>query len=270
LATLSAYPTAVCGGASGAVFGTYGLLVISIVGGLRRRSEIRIPAAALVRFAPIAALFVLYNFAASGLGWRADVVGVMAGLAFGAVVARDVSESIPTVRLAAKATGVAMLVVVISAIGVGGITDIAPEIQRLVELEQRTSKAYDANLEKFRKGRIRPAGLVATIERGIIPDFQASAVRIDSLRGVPRQDQPRLEDAKTYVRLRLESWQLRARGVHESSTPVVQSEGTAETVSFRRRAEARFRSNAEIMANAENAARAALESLKRISPTARP
>jgi hypothetical protein len=212
-------------------------------------------------------VFVLYNIAASGLGWRADVVGFIVGLMFGAIVARDLGESIPPLLRLAKVSAAILLVAVVSAIGLRGITDVAPEIQRLVELERRTSDVYDATLEKFRKGRLQPAGLVAEIDRSVVPEFQAAATRLDVVRGVPPQDEFRLGAAREYLRLRLESWQLRARGLRESSAPVASPSAEGDTVSARRRAEARLRSNAEIMAEAENSARAALEALKRADAT---
>jgi membrane associated rhomboid family serine protease len=63
LMSLSAHPVAVSAGASGAIFGLYGLLLASLIWGLLRRSAVTIPLHTLKRLGPAAAVFILYSMA---------------------------------------------------------------------------------------------------------------------------------------------------------------------------------------------------------------
>ena len=80
------------------------------------------------------------------------------------------------------------------------------------------------------------------IERKITPELQAMQARLKTLGRVPPEHQPLLGGAEEYLRLRDESWRLRAAALHKSSMPALRK--------------------------AESAERASLEALERLKPAA--
>ena len=147
-------------------------------------------------------------------------------------------------------------IAVAAAVTLGRIIDIGPEIQRLIELEQRTATMYETSVGTFKKNQTGIDALTQMIERTIVPALQEADDRVKSLRGVPRDERPRISEAREYLRLRVESWSMRARGLRETSAPV-RATTSAE-------ADARYRSSLLILGRADAAERTALQLLDRI------
>jgi membrane associated rhomboid family serine protease len=259
---LRAEPVSVTTSSVGAVFAVYGLLGAVTAVGWRWRSAVTVPRAALERNAPVAMLFALWALFTGA--WTTGALASLAvGLVFGAVAARDVAERVPPPRrvVAIAATGLAMAVV--AAIFVRGITDVRPEIARLVAVEQRTADAYEAALEQFRRGRIGSGDLADLIDRDILPELETADARLSALSGVPPSDAWRVSDAREYVRLRSESWALRAAGLRGAGqAPEV--EDVANGADRRAQASAQHRTTTRTLARAETSERDSLAALERI------
>ena len=138
--SLSADPLAVSLGASGAVFGLYGLLFASTIWGLLPRSEMTIPLPTLKQLGPVAALFVLYNVVNARLDSGAELAGLGVGFAGGLALTWDVSVRKPAPRRLASAMATALVITVAFAVPLRGVADVRPEIQRLLALEDRTGE----------------------------------------------------------------------------------------------------------------------------------
>jgi rhomboid protease GluP len=95
VAELSAHQIAVNTGASGAIFGVYGLLVASTVWGLYGRSSATIPLAALKHLAPGSLVFLIIDIVSYGIGSEVRVVGFAAGLIVGLILAAGVTHRKP-------------------------------------------------------------------------------------------------------------------------------------------------------------------------------
>ena len=93
-------------------------------------------------------------------------------------------------------------------------TDVRPEIERLLAVESETTALYDAAATQFKQGTLDSESLARLIERKINPQLQGVRVRVMSLENVRDDHQPLLEKAKEYLRLRDESWKLRADALH--------------------------------------------------------
>lgn len=128
LVNLSAYPLTVSIGASGAVFGLYGLLLASSIWGLLHRSILTIPLMAVKRLIPAAAVFIFYNVSNDGLGIDAELAGLATGFVCGLFLARGVSDGQPSARHVAAAIAAAAVVAIALAVPLRGITDVRPEI----------------------------------------------------------------------------------------------------------------------------------------------
>jgi rhomboid protease GluP len=208
LATLAAHPMVVSAGSSGATFGICGLLIAWLIVGWVFHSAVTIPVAVVTRLSPAIGLFVLYSLVAgSGL---AESAGLAAGLAWGLTLARGTSERTPPARRVAVAMGSVLAIAVVSAVPLRGLADVRPEIAKIIDIEARTSSGYDRAVSQFRLGQGTPASLAGLIDRTIVPELTAARARLSGFKGVPREHAALVASAEEYLRLREESWRMRA------------------------------------------------------------
>ena len=214
--SLFSFPLEVSVGSAGAIFGVYGLLMASIVWGLIERSPLTIRLAALKPLAPAAGIFMLYAVATSR-GNGAELAGLVPGLVCGLVLARRMSERKPPAVRIAAAAAVAFAIAAVLAVPLRGMTDARPEIARVIAFEERTALAYQAAVNQFKLGAINAEALARVIERTIVPDLQGVLTRVTALERVPPVQEALVMSAEMYLRLRDQSWRLRAEGLHKSS-----------------------------------------------------
>jgi rhomboid protease GluP len=227
LLILSGHPVDVTAGASGAIFGVYGLLIVSLISGLVNASDVRIPLAVLKRLSPAAGVFILYNLATGDLFNGGHIVGLLTGIAGGAVLTIGAAEQKPAVQRVAAAAFGAVVIVIGAAIPLRGIADVRPELARVVAVEDRTANAYQAAVDRLRKNKTTAEALAEMIDRTIVPELHAEGERLAAIKGVPQQHQPLVKSAEEYLRLRDESWRLRAEGLRKTNmTKLRQAERT--------------------------------------------
>lgn len=254
LVNLSAAPVGVSAGASGAIFGLYGLLFASSIWGVIHRSSVTIPLMALKRLAPAAAVFTLYNVINDRIESEAELIGLVAGFCCGLVLVRRVSELKPPSRLVGTAIATTIVMVMACAVTLQGVTDVRPELARIVALEHRTAGAYQTAIRRSVNRQGSADALARLIEQTIVPELQAAEERLRALDNVPREHQPLLASAEEYLKLRARSWRLRAEGLRE------------RPATGRLGAEAQFRARQARRGKVEAAERASLEVLQRIAP----
>jgi membrane associated rhomboid family serine protease len=234
LSSLSIYPM-VCGvGASGAVFGLYGLLIASAFWGMLHRSSVTIPLKALGRLGPTAAVFVLYNAVSGSLGSEPELAGLMTGLVMGLALTREVGERKPAIRRVAYALGATAVIAAAWAIPLRGVADVRPEIDRIVALEDQMTVAYEAAVNQFKLGAIKAEALAQVIDRTIMPELHAAQGRLKAFDpdAVPSQHQPLVAGADEYLRLRDESWRLRAEALRKANMVTLRKADLAEWASL--------------------------------------
>ena len=214
-------PTSVSFGASGAVFGIYGLLLASLAWAIVRRPAAGVPLIMVKRVAAAAAPFFLYNLVTDYLGTTSELAGLGTGFVGGLLVAWNWTREKPAVRRAAWVTAAAAVIVVVAAVPLRGIIDFRPEVARIAAVEERTAGAYDDAVARYRLGRIQAKGLIQLIDRTIIPELQTVRARVIELRGVPHEQVPLVAAAQEYFQLREASWRRRAEGLLKSNTTIL-------------------------------------------------
>jgi membrane associated rhomboid family serine protease len=242
LVTLSFAPVAVTSGAAGAVIGIYGLLLAAFIAGWLHKSGIRMPLRAVKGVAPAGAVFILYN--ASGGQTDPLMTGLCAGFVCGLVLTIGIGDRTAPARRVCAAIVATLMVAVGTAVPLQGLTDVRPEIARIVAIEDETSSTYWKAVTRFKERKITGEALAQLIDGTIVPELHAARARLHGFRKVPPEHQPLVASADEYFRLRDESWRLRAEGLR--------------TISMR------------TLGHADRAERASLEALDRIRPQTSP
>ena len=207
--SLSMHPIGVATGASGSVWGVLGLYVTWLIAGTIRRSPLTIPLTTILMTCPAVGLFVIYSMAA-GFDGRAEMAGLVVGVVYGLVLAKDAGERTPPLLRAAATMGAVVLMAVPVTVPLRGLTDVRPELERVAAIEHRTVSTYDSAVHHFTKGEIPVRELAELIDRTILPELQAARARLKQLVGVPREHQPMVAAAGDYLTLRERSWRVRA------------------------------------------------------------
>jgi len=231
LVNLSLNPVVVTGGASAAVYGIYGLLAAWVVADCVGRASLSIPFRGLQRLAPAALVFIIYNVAAGTLGSGAELAGFVTGAAYGLAVAFRAGDAAPLRRLAA-ASAATIAIAIAAAVPLRGMTDVRPELARIVALEAETSGAYQHTVDHARNHQIDTVALIALINKSILPQLRAARARIEALDRVPQEHRPLVAAASDYLKLREESWRLRAEGLKKTDMLKLRRSEQAERESF--------------------------------------
>ena len=232
IVSLSANPLAVNVGASGAIFGIYGLFLAALLLGWLRRSILSVPVSALKMLAPGAAVFILWNVAGGPIGGGAGLAALAVGFVSGLVLTLGAKDHKPPVGRVGAVAVATVTIAVVSAAPLAGISDARPAIERVAAVEARTSALYDAAVKRFKHRRIGAEALVDLINRTIIGELQAVRAGVKALDGVPPEQQPLVAGAEEYFRQRDLSWRLRARGLRESNTDLLRDAEFAERASL--------------------------------------
>jgi hypothetical protein len=249
---------AIVAGADGAIFGIYGLFAAALMWNIRRPApgellqlgDLR-PAAVdgvegdaaetpapsitltrdgLIRLVPGAAVFFLYH-AADGVQ-TSELSGLVAGFAAGLVLARGSHERTAPLVPTASVAAVAAVIVLGSAAMLKGIADVRPEIARVVALEDQTVGQYEKAVGQFKSGGMSSQALAKVIHTAIVPELQAARARLKAVNGVPAEHQPLVASADEYLRLRDESWRLRADALSKSNMGALRAADRSERASL--------------------------------------
>lgn len=214
---LAGHPVDVRTGASGALCGLYGLSIAWAVHGTRKPSELTIPFPAYRLLAPVACLFVVVAMVSDGGSLAANAAALALGAVSGWILCGMIEDGSPAPVRVAVVSGAAVVTIVLMAVPSIGTTDVRPEIARVMGLEARTAAPYARAVGQFRLGATSAGALADMIDAGILPEIRQEQERLDRLRRVPPEHRAIVADAERYVRLRGESWELRARALHSSN-----------------------------------------------------
>jgi rhomboid protease GluP len=231
LVSLFVSPVNVSAGATGGVFGVYGLFLAAQGISLAVRSTLTVPLMTVLKLGPAACVFVLYSWSA-GFDGPAEIAGLAVGCVCGLVLAKDLGARTPPPLRVLATMGIVVLLAVASAIPLRGVPDVKAEIDRVAAVEHRTASSYGAEVRRFRNGEISIGALAQLIDRTILPELRTARAHLKQLERVPREQQALVVAADEYFRLRDESWRVRADGLRKASTARLQQADEAERVSL--------------------------------------
>ena len=220
LRELSVHPVAVNAGASGGVFGIFGLLLATCAWGWVTRSPLTIPVAVLKRMWPGAVVFLIYHLTADGLT-ESMTWGLVVGLACGGILAFGIGAHKPPVRRLYPSIAATLAIIVLFAAPLLGMADVSRELAGVIALETRTAATYDAEVVRFRKGW-QSAEKLADMAEAIASDVRATHASLSTLTNVPLEHRPVVNDALEFLRLREESWTLRVEGLRSGRLQTLQ------------------------------------------------
>jgi len=224
---LTLHPVSVQAGAAGAIFGIYGLLLATLVLGLAQRSSLTIPLKVLKGLWPGVAVFLVYNMLTEGAFSEAMQAGLVVGFTGGMLLAgRVISEKPPARRVAAVLAATVAIVVALAA-PLRGFADVSGEVAKVKEREKRTAQTYDTAVDRFKAGRISAQELARLADR-IVGELQYIQAQLVSLDNVPAEHWPMVEKACEYLKLRQDSWRLRAQGLRAGQARTLQEADVAE------------------------------------------
>ena len=208
-------------GASGAIFGIYGLAISAAIYGCLRQPRIAVPLIVLKRIGVGAAVFLVHAMSTEHLGGPAELAGLGTGLLAGMMAVRTVAQRQPPVVRAPLVAAVTAIVAVALVVPLRGMIDARPELARIAAVEEQTSSEYAAAVEKFKLGRLPAKALVTLIDRSVLPALARDRARVDALRGAPKDQAPLLLAARRYFELREQSWRRRAEGLRTGKLPLL-------------------------------------------------
>jgi len=223
-------------GASGAIFGLLGLMIATTTWLMRSPDGLKIPRHVLKALAPAAAVFLVWNVLSGALGTAAELTGFALGVLSGVLLTKEIAACTPATRPLSVWSSVTLLVVaayvLLPQVVATQLTDVRPEIERVLALENYTAGIYEHEVDRFHKGRTNAAALAGVIEQTILPALQSATARLKTLQRVPVKDQPVIAQALEYLSMRDESWRLRADALHKANVVELRQADRIERVSL--------------------------------------
>jgi rhomboid family protein len=233
VAELSAHQIAVNSGASGAIFGVYGLLIASTAWGLYQPSPATIPVAALKGLVPGAFVFLTVDVLTHGLHSDGRLAGLAAGLLAGVILVVGSADRRPAMRRVCATVGATACIVILLGAPLRGLDDASADVAAIIAVEGRTAHDYDAELARWNDGRSSMRERIVLIDQ-IRPQLQALRTRLEAFDKVPREQQPLVASALEFLKTRDESWRLRKEALRKSNLQILRQADSVERVSLDR------------------------------------
>jgi rhomboid protease GluP len=227
VSSLALHAVSVHAGAAGAIFGVYGLLMASLVLGLVQRSSLTVPFPVLKGLWPGVVIFVVYHMLTEGLVSEAMQVGLVTGFVGGLLLGGRLISEKPPVRRVCAGMAATVAIVVVFAAPLRGLADVTDDVARVRAVEERSARSYDAAVDRFKRGRLSAGELAAFADR-IVPELQSIQSELASLGNIPPEHWPMIQKASEYLRLRQDSWRLRAEGLRAGRSRTLQEADAAE------------------------------------------
>jgi hypothetical protein len=230
VAELSAHQVAVNTGASGAIFGVYGLLIASTMWGFYRPTPATIPMAALKGLAPGAFVFLTVDLLTHGLHSDGRLAGFAAGFVAGMILVAGVMYRKPAMPRVWATVGATAGILILLVTPLRGLDDARADVAAVIAVEGRTAHEYDAEIGRANDGRSSMRERIVLIDQ-IRPQLQALRGRLESFDRVPREQQLLVASAIEFLKTRDESWRLRKEALRKSNLQILRQADSVERIS---------------------------------------
>jgi membrane associated rhomboid family serine protease len=210
LATVLWNPQIVSVGASGAIFGLYGVTL-----GFFLVERKRLPASLLSNVRRSAAYFIgfnlLFGLSHPKVDMAAHVGGLVAGFALGALIAQPIEAR--GLRLHARNLAVAALGLALVVLAVAKLPkppDLIGEERAFLAADSHGVEAFNAAVSRWNKHEINDAQMADAIDRDVLPGWRAERTRIDQVlqRKLTAAHRTEFDRFARYLRARDEGWTL--------------------------------------------------------------
>ena len=239
-ASLAWHPSTVSAGASGAIFGLYGVLLGYL---LRHRGSI--PAESLASLRKGAFTFIGYNLLFGlrpGIDMAAHLGGLATGFVLGLFLIRPPSASpssspgsgelttspaeltpdsnwrVPV----AVAIGLALIAVPVTVLP--KTDDYLAEYERLSSVEEKGLELFNASLKQWQEGKLTSEQYADILEKRVLPPWRAERETIEKLK-VSGDQAARKRLLVEYLRDREEGWQLTVDGFRTHDAEIFRRAG---------------------------------------------
>jgi hypothetical protein len=102
----------------------------------------------------------------------------------------------------------------------------------VIDVEQRTAARYDADVKRFRNGRMTAEEL-AEVADAIYSEVRQMRITLAAVRNVPAEQLPMLQVASHYLQLREDSWRLRVEALSQGRMQTLQKASVRESEAMR-------------------------------------
>ncbi len=227
LASLLWNPMVVSAGASGAIFGVYGVLLAVLIG-----RHTLVPPMQLKQLQGSGFGFLAINLASGMFLPNIDVAGHVGGLVGGFLAGLVLRQPLTPAARSGRAVrnvlvetiGVALIVA--GAYGVrtiqSGVPELVAEFEQFEPMEKRVLGKYNLAIASAGQGARTDADFADEIEREVLPDWRAARARIQAITPVPKSLEARTKEVIEYLRLRQEGWEMFVRGLREGNLQLMQ------------------------------------------------
>lgn len=217
-------PMTVSAGASGAIFGVFGVMLAFV---LRPRRSV--PVAALRALRSSTFFFLAINLwlglKTPGIDLAAHMGGLVCGFLLGAVLGHELT---PEARRAAHRRTLVAGAVTAMALAVatmalkGRVPDVHAQLDRFQTVEGEVVEKYNEASQKAVKGEISDDEFAGLIERDILVPWRALHVDPATLRNVPRELRQLVRDIEEYRKAREQGWELMVRGLRTKDPDTIE------------------------------------------------
>ena len=261
--SLALDPLRLSTGASGAVLGVYGFLVVAAGRVLIFKRAALIPLEVAKPLAPVAALFLLYALAAPGMIAKAEMAAFLTGMVCGLMLTKNIRQGTPSPRLIGRVAAAAAVLILAAGVMLRGIDDGRGEVAAVTALEERIARQYETEVDRYHEGNSSAEQLIRMIEATIVPDLRAAQQRLELLDRVPDEQRSSIDYTNKYLRQRQESWRLRVDGLRQRSILEARQAGKVRQVAGSQRQPAQLLQDATTaLLKAEAVERSAIEALR--------
>jgi rhomboid protease GluP len=230
LASLAWDPYAVGAGASGAIFGLYGVLL----GFLMLSERESIPAETLASLQKSALIFIGYNVVFGVLHKGTDLAahagGLIAGFFCGLVLSIPLTVSNRRKRVLRNAIvaigGTAITVA--AALAVPRPVDLRAEVKNFAGIEKKTLDAYSEIFTRARTEKLTGDQMADAIEKDVLPDWMREHDSLAKLKKLPENQERLVSSLMNYMELRQQGWTITVQGLRRNNVNLLQQGGAKQ------------------------------------------